>query len=213
VRASLRWMARASDSSPAARRNIFDAPVPAIAGAEGTEELGRTIFDTPTPSPATLPSESEDALAFARGRLPRSRAVRLAIAGVTSIAAAVLGVVVASHGEPESRTNGPAHPLPVREPTGPAVGMPEPSRSERSRTRHDISTDARPGRQDQRRRPHRGPTRSMRPAPRVAPTPTPPTPAPAAPPAEASPRGPVAPSAPAGRAPAPVPEGAPPQFL
>lgn len=201
-----------SDSSTAGRRNIFDSPAPAFAAAESAGQPSRSIFDGPAPVSTRAEIGSEGGLPFPCPRIPRPRAVGwLAIAALASSAAAVLGLMMASHGD--SRATGAQRTLPALDPPKPAVRRSAPSHMGGPKSGDPrAATGRRPRRQDQRRRNRHRRSHPAPVAPRVAPTPPTATPEPTPPPVETSPLAPVAP-APARPAPAPVPAGAPPQFL
>jgi hypothetical protein len=214
-------MALTSDSSSGRRSNIFDVPAPALPAAQGAPVANRSIFAAPQPTAAgnaRRPVGRRPRRVWAVGK--RRAALAAALVGLAS-AAAPLSVLVANLGDPQRNAE--------REQPRPVLGNPKwaarpakPARASRRPRQQLRQRGATTRDQDARSRSQRRPLAGARPpltaSPRPAappagvpapslsaPAPASPVPAPPPPAAGANP--------PERRAPVPVPEGAPPQFM
>ena len=228
------WMPPGSDSSSGGRRNIFDVPAPALAGEAAGDSNG-SIFATPQSSAAGYARRSPRGRSSWRRAMSRRSGARAAAVLALLAAPALVGVVVTSGAESDSRLEGqdggsgtPGFGSAAR----PERAMPAPA-SPRGRPHARRSGDRGRRRGERGQRPTGGRRRSPASAspqpatpPQPAPTPEPasptprspaPTPEPAPPPPPTGvtppPPAPVAPKTPERPAPAPVPEGAPPEFM
>ena len=215
-------MALTSNSTNDERRNVFDVSAPVLASPEGTAGAGRSIFAAPQPSAAAgharRPVGRRAWQVWEVGK--RWAALAAALVGLAA-AAAPLSVLVANLGDPQRSAE--------REQPRPALGNPKwaarpaklarASRRPRQQLRQrGATTRDRDVRSRSQRRPLAGALPPLTASPRPAtppagvparslsaPAPASPVPAPPPPAAGANP--------PERRAPVPVPEGAPPQFM
>jgi hypothetical protein len=211
-----------SDSSSGRRGNIFDVAAPALPAAEGAPVANRSIFAAPQPSVAAghprRPVGRRPRRVWAVGK--RRAALAAALICLAS-AAAPLNALVANLGDPQRSAE--------REQPRPVLGNPKwaarpaklarASRRPRQQLRQrGATTRDHDARSRSQRRPLEGARPPLTASPRPAappagvpapslsaPAPASPVPAPPPPAAGANP--------PERRAPVPVPEGAPPQFM
>src|SRR5215211_3140386 len=211
-------MGLTSDSSGGARRNVFDVAAPVPAAPDGVTDPSGSIFAAPRAASAAFGCAHAQSRRRRLPAIPRLASARaVALLALACAAVALPSAVFVKRGEPELSTERQEERLggkseSAARPTKPAQASRAPRQEAR---RSDAAARERRVRsRRQRARPRVGRSPRLGAAPTTAPSPVPPAPeiVPAPVPVP-QPPAPVGPRVPERRLPAPVPAGAPPQFM